>query len=232
MRKKIKTVIDADGLWLVSQQPALVHGYLNCILTPNVAEFERLVEAVLRAEETSQEMRMVMMCTSFWRQGLLVDAEGRETCWQDRSLLPCTGAIEQRRQYPGKESDHPPGCETIKSAFKRDGFFDEVEEDQEEDEVVFQEEICDLIEESAQEPPLPIVTPPPQAPAALPKPPNKRCPPAPAPAPPPDAQVIRRGGASKKCYSCAKFTPITFMFEDNKRKVWKCRDCWFDEPEP
>eukprot|EP01039_Chlorochromonas_danica_P001161 gene1161-1268_t len=59
-QRNLATVIDADGLWLVSQQPALVHGYLNCILTPNAAEFERLVEAVLRAEETSQEMRAAL----------------------------------------------------------------------------------------------------------------------------------------------------------------------------
>lgn len=33
---------------------------ISCILTPNVAEFERLVEAVLRAEETSQEIQAAL----------------------------------------------------------------------------------------------------------------------------------------------------------------------------
>ena len=38
-------VLDADGLWLVSQNPSLVQGYTNAILTPNIAEFQRLWDA-------------------------------------------------------------------------------------------------------------------------------------------------------------------------------------------
>jgi len=39
-------VIDADGLWLVQQQPDLISGYEKAILTPNAAEFNRLCEAL------------------------------------------------------------------------------------------------------------------------------------------------------------------------------------------
>ena len=39
-------VIDADGLWLVAQNISVVHGYSRCILTPNAAEFDRLMTAV------------------------------------------------------------------------------------------------------------------------------------------------------------------------------------------
>lgn len=39
-------VIDADGLWLVKNQPDLVVGYTNVVLTPNVVEFGRLCEAM------------------------------------------------------------------------------------------------------------------------------------------------------------------------------------------
>ena len=35
-------VIDADGLHALNQDLDLIHGYKNCILTPNVVEFERL----------------------------------------------------------------------------------------------------------------------------------------------------------------------------------------------
>ncbi|GAA6013411.1 hypothetical protein JCM11491_006068 [Sporobolomyces phaffii] len=38
-------VIDADGLFLVQTDPAVVKGYKRVILTPNVVEFGRLVEA-------------------------------------------------------------------------------------------------------------------------------------------------------------------------------------------
>ncbi|XP_022432474.1 ATP-dependent (S)-NAD(P)H-hydrate dehydratase isoform X3 [Delphinapterus leucas] len=43
----IPIVIDADGLWLVAQQPALIQGYQKAVLTPNHVEFSRLAEAVL-----------------------------------------------------------------------------------------------------------------------------------------------------------------------------------------
>ncbi|XP_074917595.1 ATP-dependent (S)-NAD(P)H-hydrate dehydratase isoform X6 [Chelonoidis abingdonii] len=46
--KGIPIVIDADGLWLISQQPSLIQGYQRAILTPNYMEFSRLYEAMLR----------------------------------------------------------------------------------------------------------------------------------------------------------------------------------------
>ena len=39
-------VLDADALWLIQNQPDLVHGYKECVLTPNVVEFGRLAKAV------------------------------------------------------------------------------------------------------------------------------------------------------------------------------------------
>ncbi|XP_031194898.1 ATP-dependent (S)-NAD(P)H-hydrate dehydratase isoform X4 [Mastomys coucha] len=47
--RDIPVVIDADGLWLIAQQPALIHGYQKAILTPNHVEFSRLWEAVLNS---------------------------------------------------------------------------------------------------------------------------------------------------------------------------------------
>ncbi|OBS69801.1 hypothetical protein A6R68_01658, partial [Neotoma lepida] len=42
-------VVHADGLWLIVQQPAFIHGYQKAILTPNRVEFSKLWEAVLRS---------------------------------------------------------------------------------------------------------------------------------------------------------------------------------------
>ncbi|XP_050417188.1 ATP-dependent (S)-NAD(P)H-hydrate dehydratase isoform X4 [Patella vulgata] len=42
--KCLPIVIDADGLFLITQKPELVKGYKRAILTPNVAEFSRLYE--------------------------------------------------------------------------------------------------------------------------------------------------------------------------------------------
>eukprot|EP00981_Chlorochromonas_danica_P006581 scaffold1435_cov162-Ochromonas_danica.AAC.15 len=148
MRKKIKTVIDADGLWLVSQQPALVHGYLNCILTPNVAEFERLVEAVLRAEETSQEMRAALGEHGHDVYEFLETGSPRRMRRAGRlagRIARCCPALEQsnregntlgrrattQQEHRGRTASSDSGeegkrgtnefSETIKSAFKRDG---------------------------------------------------------------------------------------------------------------
>jgi ATP-dependent NAD(P)H-hydrate dehydratase len=44
--QSIPFVLDADGLLIVTQDPSLVKGYKECILTPNVVEFGRLAKAL------------------------------------------------------------------------------------------------------------------------------------------------------------------------------------------
>ncbi|KEY79571.1 hypothetical protein YjeF [Aspergillus fumigatus] len=44
--RSIPFVLDADGLLLVTEDPNLVKGYKDCILTPNVNEFSRLAKAL------------------------------------------------------------------------------------------------------------------------------------------------------------------------------------------
>ena len=41
-------VIDADGLYMVGQDVAVIKGYRRAVLTPNVVEFKRLSELVVR----------------------------------------------------------------------------------------------------------------------------------------------------------------------------------------
>jgi ATP-dependent NAD(P)H-hydrate dehydratase len=38
-------VLDADGLNIAQTRPELVHGYMECILTPNIVEFGRLCKS-------------------------------------------------------------------------------------------------------------------------------------------------------------------------------------------
>ncbi|KAJ5637095.1 YjeF C-terminal domaincarbohydrate kinase-like protein [Penicillium lividum] len=44
--RSIPFVLDADGLLIVTEDPSLVKGYKECILTPNVVEFGRLAKAL------------------------------------------------------------------------------------------------------------------------------------------------------------------------------------------
>lgn len=44
-----------DGLWLVTQQPALIQGYRLAILTPNPNEHRRLVDKVFGPDYKQQQ---------------------------------------------------------------------------------------------------------------------------------------------------------------------------------
>ncbi|KAJ5542289.1 hypothetical protein N7535_004709 [Penicillium sp. DV-2018c] len=44
--KSVPFILDADGLLIVTEDPSLVKGYKECILTPNVVEFGRLAKAL------------------------------------------------------------------------------------------------------------------------------------------------------------------------------------------
>jgi len=44
--RSIPFVLDADGLLIVTEDPSLIKGYKECILTPNVVEFGRLAKAL------------------------------------------------------------------------------------------------------------------------------------------------------------------------------------------
>lgn len=45
-KRGMPLVIDADGLFLIQQNPDLIKGYSKAVLTPNVVEFQRLKKAV------------------------------------------------------------------------------------------------------------------------------------------------------------------------------------------
>lgn len=45
-KHEMYVVVDADGLWLLQNEPEVIKGYRRAVLTPNVAEFSRLCKAV------------------------------------------------------------------------------------------------------------------------------------------------------------------------------------------
>lgn len=50
-------VIDADGLYMVGQDSAIIKGYRRAVLTPNVVEFKRLSEQVGVDPDTPKDLR-------------------------------------------------------------------------------------------------------------------------------------------------------------------------------
>lgn len=45
-KRDLPLILDADALFLVSQKPEIIRGYSNAILTPNVAEYRRICDAL------------------------------------------------------------------------------------------------------------------------------------------------------------------------------------------
>lgn len=78
------SVIDADGLWLVQNAPAVVQGYRRAILTPNVVEFGRLCRAMRidAGEHAAKELSVAL-------GGLTILEKGRT----DRIATP-RGVVE------------------------------------------------------------------------------------------------------------------------------------------
>lgn len=71
-KRSMPLVIDADGLFLVQNNPDVIKGYKHAVLTPNVMEFARLKKAVGLGEEGSLEE----LCNKFG--GLTIIEKGKE----------------------------------------------------------------------------------------------------------------------------------------------------------
>uniref|UniRef100_A0A8C9KP30 ATP-dependent (S)-NAD(P)H-hydrate dehydratase n=1 Tax=Panthera tigris altaica TaxID=74533 RepID=A0A8C9KP30_PANTA len=56
--RDVPIIIDADGLWLIAQHPALIHGYRKAVLTPNHGEFTRLSDAVVSSDHREAVRRL------------------------------------------------------------------------------------------------------------------------------------------------------------------------------
>lgn len=84
--KKLPLVIDADGLFLVQQQPSLVSTYhpQSVILTPNVVEFSRLLKATNIPEnadqrESAEKLARHLGCVVLVKGSEDIVSNGKET---------------------------------------------------------------------------------------------------------------------------------------------------------
>ncbi|XP_038863055.1 ATP-dependent (S)-NAD(P)H-hydrate dehydratase-like isoform X1 [Salvelinus namaycush] len=76
--RDIPIVIDADGLWLVAQQPSVIQGYQKGILTPNYMEFTQLYEAMHHEPLDSSDHQRSAMELSVAMGNLTVVLKGEE----------------------------------------------------------------------------------------------------------------------------------------------------------
>ncbi|XP_061482610.1 ATP-dependent (S)-NAD(P)H-hydrate dehydratase isoform X2 [Rhineura floridana] len=96
--KGIPIVIDADGLWLVAQQPSLIQGYPRAILTPNAMEFSRLYEAMLRDPVDSSDHHGCLLRLSQVLGNLTIVQKGERDLISDgEKVLVCSHEGSSRR---------------------------------------------------------------------------------------------------------------------------------------
>ncbi|XP_034041700.1 ATP-dependent (S)-NAD(P)H-hydrate dehydratase isoform X1 [Thalassophryne amazonica] len=96
--RDIPVVIDADGLWLITQQPSVIHGYQKGILTPNFMEFTRLFEALHREPVDSSDYQHSAMQLSVAMGNVTVVLKGEQDVITDGSqVIACSTEGSGRR---------------------------------------------------------------------------------------------------------------------------------------
>uniref|UniRef100_A0A667X1N3 ATP-dependent (S)-NAD(P)H-hydrate dehydratase n=1 Tax=Myripristis murdjan TaxID=586833 RepID=A0A667X1N3_9TELE len=96
--RDIPIVIDADGLWLVSQQPSVIQGYQKGILTPNFMEFTRLYEALHHEPMDSSDHQRSAMQLSVAMGNLTVVLKGEQDVITDgNKVISCSVEGSGRR---------------------------------------------------------------------------------------------------------------------------------------
>ncbi|KAM9850494.1 ATP-dependent (S)-NAD(P)H-hydrate dehydratase isoform 2-T2 [Aulostomus maculatus] len=102
--RDIPIVIDADGLWLVTQQPSVIQGYQKGILTPNFMEFTRLYEALHHESMEGSDHQRSVMQLSVAMGNLTLVLKGAEDLITDGSkVISCS--IEGSGRRCGGQGD-------------------------------------------------------------------------------------------------------------------------------
>ncbi|XP_059826561.1 ATP-dependent (S)-NAD(P)H-hydrate dehydratase isoform X1 [Hypanus sabinus] len=84
-------VIDADGLWVVIQDPSLIQGYTRAILTPNVVEFGRLCQAVLKSPGDAKDYQGTLLQLSRALGNVTIVQKGKKDLISDgTTVLECS----------------------------------------------------------------------------------------------------------------------------------------------
>ncbi|XP_051025627.1 ATP-dependent (S)-NAD(P)H-hydrate dehydratase isoform X2 [Acomys russatus] len=104
--RDIPVVIDADGLWLIAQQPAIIRGYRKAVLTPNHVEFGRLWEAVLSGPMDTKNHSGSVLKLSQALGNITVVQKGEHDVISDGQQAPA------RSWWPPGVLAHSPGSVT------------------------------------------------------------------------------------------------------------------------
>ncbi|KAF9925595.1 hypothetical protein FBU30_004648 [Linnemannia zychae] len=76
-------VIDADGLFLVQNDPAVIQGYKKAVLTPNLVEFDRLCKAMNVNDEDKEAEQAAVQRLSQALGGVIIIQKGKSDVISD-----------------------------------------------------------------------------------------------------------------------------------------------------
>uniref|UniRef100_UPI00398ECBC4 ATP-dependent (S)-NAD(P)H-hydrate dehydratase isoform X2 n=1 Tax=Pristiophorus japonicus TaxID=55135 RepID=UPI00398ECBC4 len=94
----IPIVIDADGLWVIVEEPSVIHGYAKAILTPNVVEFTRLYNAVLKSPvDASDHQGMLLQLSQALGNVTIVQKGQKDLISDGATVLVCSQEGSGRR---------------------------------------------------------------------------------------------------------------------------------------
>ncbi|KAG5560096.1 hypothetical protein RHGRI_003404 [Rhododendron griersonianum] len=117
-RSSIPIVIDADGLFLVTNSLDLISGYPLAILTPNINEYKRLVQSVLNCEVNDHDAPGQLLSLAKRIGGVTILRKGKSDLVSDGNQVMSVSMYGSPRRCGG-QGDILSGRQIISSKVKR-----------------------------------------------------------------------------------------------------------------
>ncbi|KAJ3055503.1 hypothetical protein HK097_010278 [Rhizophlyctis rosea] len=95
--KKMSMVIDADGLYVVQQNPDIIKGYPSVVLTPNANEFKRLCEAMGVDVEKTERAEQVKKLSEALGNVTIVSKGAQDIISNGKDVVVCDNPGSPRR---------------------------------------------------------------------------------------------------------------------------------------
>lgn len=100
-------VLDADGLYMIGQDPSIIKGYRRAVVTPNIVEFKRLSEQVgvdpntpseKKAEMVSRKLGGVTVLQKGPKDIIATDSTGDEASLEASQLQGANPEFEKAKE--------------------------------------------------------------------------------------------------------------------------------------
>ncbi|CAI0466302.1 unnamed protein product [Linum tenue] len=98
----VPIVVDGDGLFLVANSLHLVHGYPLAVLTPNVNEYKRLVQTVLKCEVDDADAHGQLSSLAKQIGGVTILRKGRSDLISDGDIVNSVSICGSPRRCGGQ----------------------------------------------------------------------------------------------------------------------------------